>query len=130
MRHPSKKSIYAKQWVVFAKKTGKTADPVLEYLARYTHRVAIGNNRITQVQEGRVTFRCKDPDTGRYTRNTTLDAMEFIRRFMQHILPNGFCKIRYFGLFATACQNVLETCRTLMVKVSFCQYVKVFQCLM
>lgn len=114
-----KKSIYAKQWVVFAKKTGKTADHVLEYLARYTHRVAIGNNRIIQVKDDKVTFRYKDPNTERYTRNTTLDAMEFIRRFMQHILPDGFCKIRYFGIFATACQNVLETCRTLIGKSQF-----------
>jgi hypothetical protein len=109
-------SIYAKEWVVFAKKTGKTVDHVLEYLARYTHRVAIGNNRITLVEDGRVTFKSKDPHTGKYSRITTVEALEFIRRFVQHILPKGFCKIRYFGILATACQSSLEICRTLIGK--------------
>ena len=97
-----KKNLYNKQWVVFAKKTGKTVNHALEYLARYTNRVAIGNDRITNIVNGRVTFRYKDPKTGKYNREMTLPVDEFIRRFMQHILPLGFYKIRYFGILATA----------------------------
>jgi hypothetical protein len=100
------KNIYKKQWVVYAKKTGKTVNHALEYLARYTNRVAIGNDRITNMKDGKVTFRYKDPKTGNYNREMTLPADEFIRRFMQHILPLGFYKIRYFGILATA--NIID----------------------
>ena len=96
------KNLYKKQWVVYAKKTGKTVSTVLEYLAQYTNRVAIGNNRIANISDGKVTFRYKDSKTGRYNREMTLSVNEFIRRFMQHILPCGFYKIRYFGILATA----------------------------
>lgn len=111
--------IYRNEWVVFTKKTGKTSDHVLEYLARYTHRVAIGNNRITKVEKEKVTFRCKDPKTGKYNRTITLDVMEFIRRFLQHVLPNGFYKIRYFGLLSPACLPSMETCRALIGKQQY-----------
>jgi len=114
-----RQNIYLKEWVVYAKKTGKASDYVLEYLARYTHRVAIGNNRITKVENGKVTFRCKDPKTGKYNRTITLETMEFIRRFLQHILPNGFYKIRYFGLLSPACLKSMEICRTLIGEQTF-----------
>jgi hypothetical protein len=65
------KNLYKKQWVVYAKNTGKTVNKVLEYLARYTNRVAIGNNRIINITEGKVTFRYKDSKTGRYNRKMT-----------------------------------------------------------
>lgn len=107
-------SIYSKEWVVFAKESGKKSDYVLEYLARYTHRVAIGNNRIIKLENGKVTFRCKDPSTGIYNRAITLDVMEFIRRFLQHILPKGFYKIRYFGILSPACLPLLNICRALI----------------
>lgn len=94
--------LFKKQWVVYAKKTGKSVDQALEYLARYTNRVAISNDRITNVSEGKVSFRYKDPKTGRYNRVMTLSTPEFIRRFLQHILPSGFYKIRYFGILASA----------------------------
>jgi len=93
-------SLFKKQWVVYAKKTGKSVDHALEYLARYTNRVAISNDRIINVSREKVTFRYKDPKTGRYNRVMTLDTHEFIRRFLQHILPCGFYKIRYFGILA------------------------------
>ena len=109
-----KQAIYGKEWVVFTKDTGKTSDHVLEYLARYTHRVAIGNNRITKLENGEVTFRCKDPKTGKYNRTITLDVIEFIRRFLQHILPNGFYKIRYFGILSPACLPLMNVCRALI----------------
>ncbi len=94
-------------WVVYVKKTGKTVDRALEYLARYTNRVAIGNNRITNVENGEVTFRYKDRNTGRYNREMTIGAEEFIRRFIQHKLPTGFYKIRYFGVLSAANANTI-----------------------
>lgn len=109
--------LYQKQWVVYAKKTGKTVNHALQYLARYTNRVAIGNERIVKVEAGKVTFRYKDPKTGCYNREMTLTANEFIRRFMQHILPLGFYKIRYFGILASAnVKNKKEQCMALMDK--------------
>jgi hypothetical protein len=97
-----KEKIYKKQWVVYAKKTGKTVDNALKYLAQYTNRVAIGNDRIIKIENNKVTFRYKDSKTGRYNRKMILTINEFIRRFFWHILPCGFYKIRYFGVFATA----------------------------
>jgi hypothetical protein len=112
-----KECIYKKKWVVYAKKTGKTVDRALEYLARYTNRVAIGNNRINNVENGKVTFRYKDVKTGRYNRELTLSAEEFIRRFLQHILPFGFYKIRYFGILSTAnIKTLREQCLALIAK--------------
>ncbi len=112
-----KECIYSKKWVVYAKKTGKSVDRTLEYLARYTNRVAIGNNRITNVDNEKVTFRYKDPKTGKYHRELTLDAMEFIRRFMQHILPPNYYKVRYFGILSTVNTNTIrETCLELIGK--------------
>ena len=111
------KNLYNKQWVVFVKKTGKTVNHALEYLARYTNRVAIGNDRITNIENGRVTFRYKDPKTGKYNREMTLPVDEFIRRFMQHILPLGFYKIRYFGILATAnIKDKKDQCLSLIEK--------------
>lgn len=99
------KALFEKQWVVYAKKTGKTVDHALEYLARYTNRVAISNDRITKIAQGKVSFRYKDPKTGKYNKLMTLDTYEFIRRFLQHILPSGFYKIRYFGILASVNSN-------------------------
>ena len=109
-----KKSVYKKDWVVFTKDSGKSSDRVLEYLAQYTHRVAIGNNRITKLENGKVTFRCKDPKMGTYNRTITLDATEFIHRFLQHILPCGFYKIRYFGILSPSCLPLMNVCRSLI----------------
>ena len=109
-----KQQLFKKQWVVYAKKTGKDHNHTIEYLARYTNRVAIGNNRIVDVCHGKVTFRYKHPKTGKYNCEMTLDAHEFIRRFMQHVLPLGFYKIRYFGIFASANSNAKEQCFALI----------------
>lgn len=95
-------TLFKKQWVVYAKKTGKTVDQALEYLARYTNRVAISNDRIRDISQDKVSFRYKDPKTGKYNRMMTLETGEFIRRFLQHILPCGFYKIRYYGILAAA----------------------------
>ncbi|MCW0485030.1 IS91 family transposase [Gaoshiqia sediminis] len=97
-----KQKLYAKDWVVYAKKTGKTADRALEYLGRYTHRVAISNQRIESFEQGTVRFRYKDSKTGHYNREMTLDGETFVKRFLLHVLPTGFYKIRYFGVLASA----------------------------
>ena len=74
-------------------------EQVLEYLGRYTHRVAISNNRIVAIDNGKVTFTYRDREKNE-TKAMTIDADEFIRRFLLHILPKGFMKIRYFGFLA------------------------------
>lgn len=90
---------YDHDWVVNTKPPIKQPEYVLEYLGRYTHRVAISNNRIVSLENGRVTFSYKNRDTNE-TEQTTIGAVEFIRRFLLHVLPRGFMRIRHFGLFA------------------------------
>ena len=73
---------------------------MLEYLGRYTHRVAISNNRILSANDGKVVFTYRDRSRNNALRTMTLSAEQFIRRFLLHVLPNGFMKIRYFGFLA------------------------------
>lgn len=73
---------------------------VIKYLARYTHRVAISNGRLLEMRDGHVTFRWRDSTAGNRQKPMTLDAVEFIRRFLLHVLPSGFVKIRHFGFLA------------------------------
>ncbi len=87
-------------WVVYAKPPLGGADVVLKYLARYIHRVAISNDRLLGHEDGRVRLRWKDYRRGGRQRILELDAVEFIRRFLQHVLPRGFVRIRYFGFLA------------------------------
>jgi hypothetical protein len=98
------------EWVVYAKRPFAGPKAVLAYLARYTHRVAISNSRLINLDEAGVTFKYKDYRIkGRDRLKTmTLDAAEFIRRFLLHVLPSGFHRIRHYGLFASAmrAQNV------------------------
>jgi hypothetical protein len=105
------------EWVVYAKRPFAGPAAVLAYLARYTHRVAISNSRLVAFDEAGVTFRWKDYRIkGRDRFKTmTLDAAEFIRRFLMHVLPSGFHRIRHYGLFASAvrAQNV-ERARQLL----------------
>jgi Putative transposase. len=94
-------NLYRKEWVVYCKKPFGNAGQVISYLGRYTHRVAISNNRITAFENGRVSFKYKDyKDAGR-TKSMSLSANEFMRRFLMHVLPRGFWKIRHYGLFAS-----------------------------
>jgi hypothetical protein len=92
--------LYDKEWVVYAKAPWKGPEYALKYLARYTHRVAIGNSRLKSIDDGQVTFSYKDYRRGHQQRTLTLAATEFIRRFMMHVLPNGFVRIRYYGFLA------------------------------
>ena len=92
--------IYQKEWVVYAKPPWNGPQQVLKYLARYTHRVAIANQRLLSMDNGQVTFQYKDYRNQHRQRTLTLPATEFIRRFMMHVVPRGFMRIRYYGFLA------------------------------
>jgi len=103
---------YRTDWVVYSKKPFGGPTQVLKYLARYTHRVAISNHRLLSLEDGRVRFRWKDYAHGSKKRVMTLDAAEFIRRFLLHVLPRGFMRIRHYGLLANARRaELLSRCR-------------------
>ena len=88
---------------------------MLHYLARYTHRVAISNHRLVAVTDDTVSFRWKDYRHGSQMRTLTLDVDEFLRRFLLHVLPKRFVRIRYFGLLAPRCRTAdLATCREVL----------------
>jgi hypothetical protein len=93
-------SLFKAKWIAYAKPPFAGPKQVLEYLGRYTHRVAISNNRIFSIDNGKVTFTYRDRERNNEIRFMTLEAHEFIRRFLLHILPRGFMKIRYFGFLS------------------------------
>lgn len=95
---------WKQQWVVYAKKPFADPEQVLNYLGRYTHRIAISNHRIKSIDNGEVTFSYKDRQNNT-TETMTLPAMEFIRRFLLHVLPSRFMKIRYYGFLANICKK-------------------------
>jgi len=95
-----KEKLYQKNWNVYAKSLLSGPDRVIEYLGRYTHRVAISNSRILSMENDQITFKIKDYRTDNYTSTLKLPVVEFIRRFFQHVLPGGFYKIRYFGFLS------------------------------
>jgi len=106
------RSLHQPPWVVYAKPPFGSPAHVLHYLARYTHRVAISNHRLVAVTDKTVAFRWKDYRHGSQVRTLTLDVDEFLRRFLLHVLPKGFVRIRYFGLLAARCRtHDLATCR-------------------
>src|SRR5438094_704699 len=113
------RSLRQKQWVVYAKRPCSSPEKVLDYLGRYTQRVALSNDRILAVAETaespRVTFSYRDRKHGHRTRTMTLQADEFIRRFLLHVLPNGFMRIRHFGFLANRSRKLaLPQCRKLL----------------
>jgi hypothetical protein len=109
-------ALYTKDWVVYAKQPFGGPAQVLKYLARYTHRVAISNSRLLDLREGRVTFRYKDYADAHKHKTMTLDADEFLRRFVQHVLPKSFVKIRHYGLLANGQREArLAACRRLLL---------------
>lgn len=95
------KEIIKKNWVVYAKRPFGSPKQVIEYLGRYTHKIAISNHRLLHIDKGKVSFKYKDYHASGITKTMTLDAVEFIRRFSQHILPNGFFRIRHNGILAS-----------------------------
>jgi len=103
-------SLQQKKWVVRIEKPLPSSDAVFEYLAKYTHRIAMSDYRIQKVEEGRVYFEYKDYRSQKEgeaapIKLTSLEVEEFIRRFLQHVLPKWFQKIRYYGIMATACRK-------------------------
>jgi hypothetical protein len=93
--------LYKKSWVVFAKRPFGSPKSVVEYLGRYTHKVAISNHRIKSVDDKSVTFTYKDYKAGVQVKEMTLNLEEFTRRFSQHILPKGFVRIRHYGILSS-----------------------------
>jgi hypothetical protein len=105
-------TVWRQEWVVHCQPVGDGA-AALKYLAPYIFRVAISNNRILKADDGQVTFRYKDKDNGK-TRYCTLAAEAFIRRFLQHVLPKGFVKVRYYGFFSAGNRPRLRRIRQLL----------------
>jgi len=109
------RTLFREDWVVYAKAPFGGPEHVLQYLARYTHRVAISNHRLLSVDDDHVTFRWKDYARHNKCRAMTLTLQEFLRRFLQHVLPKGLPRIRYFGWLANRRRReLLPLCRTLL----------------
>jgi hypothetical protein len=114
------RALASREWVVYAKPPFGGPEQVLKYLARYTHRVAISNERLLRHQDGRVTFSWKNYAAGGRRQKMTLAGVEFLRRFLQHVLPRGFVRIRQFGLWTngqrtrqfTRCRELLTAARS------------------
>jgi hypothetical protein len=113
-----RRELRLKKWVVYCKPPFDGAEGVLQYLGRYTHRIAISNNRILTAEDGTVTFRFRDYSDGNTQKIMSLKIDEFIRRFLLHVLPKRYVRIRHFGLLAnrsrkdniTLCRELLGTC--------------------
>ncbi|MDQ3024520.1 MAG: IS91 family transposase [bacterium] len=109
------RTLFRQDWVVYAKRPFGGPEHVLHYLARYTHRVAISNHRLVELTDTNVTFRWKDYAHHSKRRTMTLTLEEFLHRFLQHVLPRGFPRIRYFGFLANRRRGTLiPLCRTLL----------------
>jgi hypothetical protein len=107
--------LYTKKWVTYCKRPFGGPEHVIEYLGRYTHRVAISNNRIHRIENDRVFFTWKDYRDGDKVKETSLDSFEFIRRFLLHILPQEFFKIRYYGILSSRHKKTrLKKCQQIL----------------
>ena len=104
--------VWRKDWVVHCQPAGN-GQKVLRYLAPYIYRIALSNNRLEKLENGQVTFRYRKSGS-RQWRRSTLDALDFIGRFLQHVLPKGFLKIRYFGFLSSKNRNRLAAIRALL----------------
>jgi len=104
------RGLFAKDWVVYAKRPFAHPSHVVEYLGRYTHKVAISNRRIISCQDNRVRFSYKDYRTGGIKKMMELDDTEFIRRFALHILPSGFTRIRHYGILSSTTKKKAIPC--------------------
>src|SRR6185369_13856041 len=104
--------VHAEEWVVYAKEPFGSPAQVLKYLARYTHRVAISSRRLVDIGDDKVTFRYKDYKNELYDCRMTLEGTEFIRRFLLHVLPRSFVRIRHYGFMGNrARESNLALCR-------------------
>ena len=138
--------MYRHDWVVYAKEPLGGPAQVLDYLARYTHKVAISNERLVSLERGQVTFRVRDSANGHRTRIEALGAETFIGRFLSHVLPHGLKRIRHYGLFANghkaeklaACRSafqlpapepaVIETVQAFMNRVAHLDVIRCTRC--
>ena len=109
------KEVWDKEWVVFCKPSFNRESKVLRYLGRYVHRIAITNNRILALNNGKVSFRYQHSDTKEW-RIMVLPASEFLRRFLQHVLPQGFHKVRYYGLLSSRNRVTLKRLQLLLAE--------------
>jgi hypothetical protein len=120
LHHPEKFDALLKrcrkpEWVVYSKPPFGGPEQVLDYLGRYTHRVAISNHRLISLVDGKVTFRWRDYKDANKQKIMILDAQEFIRRFLMHVLPHGFVRIRHYGFLANPHrEQSLSLCRQLL----------------
>jgi len=103
-----RRKLYDKNWVIYAKQPFKNAEGVVEYLGRYSHKIAISNHRIKAIEESKVTFSYKDYAHGSVTKIMKLEPKEFLRRFCMHILPPKFVKIRHYGFLASRAKVKLK----------------------
>lgn len=108
--------VWQKNWVVHCQSAG-TGSKVLEYLARYLFRVAISNSRLESIHNGQATFRYRD-NRSQQIRPVTLPALQFIGRFLQHVLPRGCAKVRYYGIWSPSNKNKLQQARALLTTPS------------
>lgn len=107
--------LYSKKWITYCKQPFGGPEQVINYLGRYTHRVAINNHRIKSMEGGNVTFSCKDYRDCNKTKEMTLEAGEFMRRFLLHVLPDNFYKIRYYGILSSRNKKIkLKQCRMIL----------------
>jgi predicted Zn-ribbon and HTH transcriptional regulator len=113
--HNESKALWKKSWVVYAKKPFGSPHTVLDYLGRYTHRVALSNDRIVKVENGEVTLSYRDRKDRDRKKTMAVETQEFIRRFLLHVLPDGFMRIRHFGFLANRSKKrALARCRQLL----------------
>ncbi len=103
-----RRKLYDKNWVIYAKQPFKGPEAVVEYLGRYSHKIAISNHRLEEVSTGMIRFKYKDYKHGSVTKSMTLDANEFLRRFCMHILPPKFVKIRHYGFLSSRGKQKLK----------------------
>lgn len=109
------KDLYNQEWVVYCKPPFQDAQTVMEYLGRYTHRVALSNDRLVGFEDDQVTFQYRDRNDHEAVKQMTLHAFEFIRRFLLHILPDGFVRIRHYGILSTRNRKTkLVQCKNLL----------------
>ena len=109
-------TLLKKQWVILCKPTLKGAGNVIQYLARYVYRVAITNNRILTDHNGEIKFKYKNCNAFKW-KTLSLQPMEFIRRFLQHVLPKGFHKVRYYGFLAPACRHIFQALKLSLLSI-------------
>ena len=115
--HRFLRRLFRQDWVVYAKPPFGGPEHVLHYLARYTHRVAISNHRLISLADGKVTFRWKDYAHGNKKRQMAVATDEFLRRFLLHVLPRGFVRIRHFGfLSAPRRRESIAVCRRVLAQ--------------